>query len=46
MNIIYVNRFELHDSLVDNDKRYMKVTMKTKIIEGIRSLISADYRKF
>ena len=32
MNIINDNTFNLHNSLLDNDNRYMKVTQKSKQI--------------
>ena len=43
MKIIYDNTFNLHNSFLDNDKRYMKVTLKFKLIGVARLLISADY---
>ena len=46
MNIINDNIFKLHNSLLNNDNRYGKVTLKTKLIEVARKLISADYHKF
>ena len=42
INIININ----NDSLLNNDNRYMKVTLKSKLIEVARLLISADYREF
>ena len=32
MNIIHENPFNLHNSLLNNDNRYMKVTLKSKLI--------------
>ena len=32
MNIINDNTFNLHNSLLNNDNRYMKVTLKSKLI--------------
>ena len=32
MNIINDNTFNLHDNHLDNDNRYMKVTLKSKLI--------------
>ena len=32
MNIINDNTFNLHKSLLNNDNRYMKVTLKSKLI--------------
>ena len=32
MNIINDNNFNLHNSLLNNDNRYMKVTLKSKLI--------------
>ena len=46
MNIIDDNTFNLHYSLLNNDNKYMKVTLKSKLIEVARLLISADYHKF
>ena len=31
MNIIKANTFNLHNSLLNNDNRYMKVTQKSKL---------------
>ena len=31
MNIINDNTFNLHDSLLNNDNRYMKVTLKSQL---------------
>ena len=41
-NIMYYNTFNLHN----NDNRYMKVTLKSKLIKVGRWLISIDYREF
>ena len=46
MNIINDNTFNLHNSLLNNDNRYMKVTLKSKLIGVARKEISADYREF
>ena len=32
MNIINDNTFNLHNSLLNNDNRYMKVTLKSNLI--------------
>ena len=32
MNIIKDNTFNLHNSLLNNDNRYMKVTLKSKVL--------------
>ena len=32
MNMINNNTFNLHNSLLNNDTRYMKVTLKSKLI--------------
>ena len=32
MNIINDNTFNLHNSLLNNDNKYMKVTLKSKLI--------------
>ena len=32
MNIINDNTFNLHNSLLNNDNKYMKVTLKPKLI--------------
>ena len=36
MNIINDNTFNLHNSLLNNDNRYGKVTLKSKLIEVAR----------
>ena len=36
MNIINDNTFNLHNSLLNNDNRYMKVTLKSKLIGVVR----------
>ena len=46
MNIINNNTFNLHNSLLNNDNRYIKVTPKCKLIGVAMLLISADYREF
>ena len=46
MNIMNNNTFNLHKNLLNNDNRYMKVTVKSKLIGIARLLISADYREF
>ena len=46
MNIINDNTFNLHNSLLNNDNRYMKVTLKSKLTGVARLLISADYHEF
>ena len=46
MNIINDNTFNLHNSLLNNDNRYMKVTLKSMLKGIARKLISADYREF
>ena len=46
MNIINDNAFNQHNSLLNDDNRYMKVTLKSKLIAVARSLISADYHEF
>ena len=46
MTFINNNTFNLHNSLLNNDNRYMKVTLKYKLIGVARELISADYREF
>ena len=45
-NIINDNFFNLHNSLLNNDNRYMKVTLKSKLIGVARQLISPDFGKF
>ena len=46
MNIINDNTFNLHISLLNNDNRYMMVTVKFKLIGVAKLLISADYSEF
>ena len=46
MNIINDNIVNLHNSLLNNDNRYMKVTLKSKLIGVTRLVISADYHQF
>ena len=46
MNIINDNTFNLHFSLLNNDNRDMKVSLKSKLIGIASELISADYREF
>ena len=46
MNIINDNTFNLYNSLLNNDNRYMKVTLKSKLIGVARWLISADHHEF
>ena len=46
INIINDNTFNLHNSLLNNDSRYMKVTLKSNLLGVARKLISADYREF
>ena len=46
MNIINDNTFNLHNSLLNNDNWYMKVTLKSKLIRIAWQPISADYREF
>ena len=46
MNIIKDDAFNLRNSLLNNCNRYMKVSLKSMLIEIARLLISADYRKF
>ena len=46
MNIINDNTFNLRNSLLNNDNRYMKVTLKSKLIGVAREFIAADYREF
>ena len=41
-----INTFNLYNNLLNNDKRYMKVTLKSKLIGVARWLISADNREF
>ena len=36
MNIINDNTFNLHDSLLNTDNRYLKVTLKSKLIGVVR----------
>ena len=45
MNIINDNIFNLHNSLLDNDNRYMKVTPNSELTGVATKLISADYRE-
>ena len=45
-NRINDNTFNLHNSLLNNDNRYMKFTLKSKLIGVARWLISADYSEF
>ena len=42
MNIINDNTFNMHNSLLNNDNRYMKITLKSKLIGVSRWLISAN----
>ena len=46
MNIINDNTFNLHNSLLNNDNRFLKVTLKSKQTGVARKLISADYHEF
>ena len=46
MNIINDNTFNLYNSFLNNDTRYVKATLKSKLIGVARELISADYREF
>ena len=43
MNIINDNTFNLHNRLLNNDNRYMNVTLNSKLIGVAGLLISADY---
>ena len=45
-NIINDNTFNLNNNLLNNDKRYMKVTLKSQLIGVAIKLISADYWEF
>ena len=46
MNIINDNTFYLHNSLLNNDNIYMKVTLKSEQTGVTRSLISTDFHEF
>ena len=46
MNIINDNTFNMHNRLLSNNNRYMKVTLKSKLIGVARSLILANYCGF
>ena len=46
MNIINDNTLNLHYNLLNNDNRYMKVTLKSTLIGVAWWLISTDYHKF
>ena len=46
MDIINDNTFNLHNSLLTNCNKYMKVTLKSKLIGVTRQLISVDYLEF
>ena len=46
MNIINDNIFNVHNSVLNNDNKYTKVTLKSKLIGVARKLISVDYREF
>ena len=46
MYIINDNTFNLHNSLLNNDNRYIKVTLQSKLIGVAWQLISVDYREF
>ena len=48
INIINIinNTFNVHNSFLNNDNRYMKVTLKFKQIEFARKLISANFCEF
>ena len=46
MNIINDITFNLHNKLLINDNRYMKVTLKSKLIGVAKYIISNDYREF
>ena len=46
MNIINDRTYNLYHSFLNNDNWYMKVTLKSKLIEVARLLISADYCEF
>ena len=45
MNNINDSTFNLHNSLLDDDNRYMKVTLKSKQIGVAGLLNSADYHE-
>ena len=44
MNIFNDDTFNLHDSLLNNHNKYMKVTVKSKLIGIARSRISNDFK--
>ena len=46
MNIIIMNTFNLHNNLLNNDNRSMKVTLKSKLKEVAWLLISTNYHDF
>ena len=46
MNITNDNTLNLHNNLLNNDNKYMKVTLKFNLIVVARLLISAHYHKF
>ena len=46
MNIINDNTFNLHNSLLNNDNKYVKVTLKSKLIGIAWWLILANYCEF
>ena len=46
MNINKDNTINLHNSLLNNDNSYVKVTLKSKQIGIARQLISAENREF
>ena len=45
MNIINDNSFNVHNSLLNYDNKYMKGTLKSKLIGVSREIISADYHE-
>ena len=45
MNIIK-NTFNLHNSLLNKDNKYMKVTLNSKLLGVARQVISTDYCEF
>ena len=49
ISMIYIinnNTFNLHNNLLNNDDRFMKVTLKSKLIGVARWVILTDYREF
>ena len=46
MNIIKYNSFNPHNSLLNSDNRYMKFTLKSKLLGVAGEVTSVDRREF